>query len=148
MTFRPRHLLPLIFAIFAPVPGPSYNFGREKQRAEALIPSLGHASAVRDGDTIHVSGVVARGATMDEQVAGVYAELRRTLARFGATLDDVVKETAFTVDVDALRGTNGVRNDAYGLESPAATRVQTARLFEESALVEIAVVARVPRTTS
>ena len=77
---------------------------------------------------------------MEDQVAGAYAGLSQTLARFGAT-SEVVKETVYTVDLESLKAANSVRLRAYGPHSPAATWVQITRLFEESAKVEIEVTA-------
>lgn len=104
----------------------------------------GYAQAVVIGNTIHVSGTIARGATMEEQVAGVYARLARTLARHGATLEHVVKETVYTTDMEALAAANGRRKRAYGAHTPAATWVQITRLLSPGALVEIEVTAVLP----
>lgn len=112
-----------------------------KQRVEGVVESIGYAQAIQVGNTIYVSGAVAPGATMEEQVAGVYRSLTRTLARFGATLGDVVKETAYTTDMERLKAANSARRAAYGAHSPAATWVQISRLYMESAKVEIEVTA-------
>ena len=78
---------------------------------------------------------------MEEQVTNIYAQLKNVLSRFEATLDDVVKETVFTTDMEALKTANPVRLRAYGKHAPAATWVQIQRLFMTSALLEIEVVA-------
>lgn len=111
------------------------------QRAEGVVASLGYAQAIQVGNTIYVSGAVARGANMEEQVTGVYANLGRTLGRFGATLNDVVRETAYTTDIEALTAANARRKAAYGGHSPAATWVQITRLLMPSALIEVEVTA-------
>lgn len=104
----------------------------------------GYAQAIVVGSTIYVSGTVAAGATMDDQVAAIYRRISRTLARFGATLQDVVKETAYTKSVDGLAAANAVRKAAYAGHAPAATWVEVSRLLEPSALVEIEVTAVLP----
>jgi enamine deaminase RidA (YjgF/YER057c/UK114 family) len=115
--------------------------GATKRRVEGVHESIGYASAIQVGNTIYVSGVVARGETMEQQVIGIYAGLTQALAPFGATLQDVVKETAYTTDMEALKAANPARKRAYGNHAPAATWVQINRLFMQSALVEIEVVA-------
>jgi enamine deaminase RidA (YjgF/YER057c/UK114 family) len=112
-----------------------------KQRVEGVHESIGYASAIQVGNTIYVSGVVGRGETMEQQLTSIYAGLTQALASFGATLQDVVKETAFTRDMEALKAANPTRKLAYGGHAPAATWVQIDRLYMESALLEIEVIA-------
>lgn len=104
----------------------------------------GYAQAVVVGNTIHVSGTIGGGTTMDEQVAWIYRRLTQTLTRFGATLQDVVRETVYTKDIEALANANGARKAAYAGHTPAATWVQVTRLLSPDALVEIEVTAVVP----
>lgn len=101
----------------------------------------GYAQAIVVGNTIYVSGTVAAGPTMEAQVAAIYARLARTLARHGFTLQDVVKETAYTRDMAALAAANGARKRAYAGHTPAATWVEVTRLLSEGAMVEIEVTA-------
>ncbi len=104
----------------------------------------GYAQAIVIGNTIHVSGTIGRGATMEEQIASIYARLEQTLKRNGATLQDVVKETVYAKDMNALAAANGPRKRAYGTHTPAATWVEITRLLQPSALVEIEVTAVIP----
>jgi 2-iminobutanoate/2-iminopropanoate deaminase len=113
----------------------------QQQRVEGVHESIGYADAIQVGNTVYVSGVVVRGANMEEQVTGIYAHLKNVLAKFGATLDDVVKETVFTTDMEALKTANPARLRAYGKHVPAATWVQIQRLYMTSALLEIEVIA-------
>ena len=113
----------------------------DKQRVEGVVASIGYANAIQIGNTVYISGVVSGGATMEEQVTGIYNRLGQILARFGATMDDVVKETAFTTDMEGLKAANAIRRKAYGTHAPTATWVQIVRLFMESAKVEIEFVA-------
>jgi len=101
----------------------------------------GYAQAIVVGNTIYVSGTVSGGATFTEEVANVYRRLERTLRVNGFTMQDVVKETVYTKDVEALANANAARKQAYGGHNPAATWVQIARLLEAGANVEIEVTA-------
>jgi enamine deaminase RidA (YjgF/YER057c/UK114 family) len=113
----------------------------QQQRVEGVHASIGYADAIQVGNTVYVSGVVARGANMEEQVTSIYAQLTAVLAKFGASMGDVVKETVFTTNMDALIAANPARLRAYGKHAPAATWVQIQRLYMTSALLEIEVIA-------
>ena len=63
---------------------------------------IGYAGVVRDGDTPHISGVACEGADMQAAVQACYRELAGILQRFGADSSQVVKETLYTTDMDAL----------------------------------------------
>jgi 2-iminobutanoate/2-iminopropanoate deaminase len=101
----------------------------------------GYAQAIVVGNTIYVSGTVSGGATFNDEVANVYRRLERTLRVNGFTMQDVVKETVYTKDVEALANANAARKQAYGGHNPAATWVQISRLLEAGANLEIEVTA-------
>ena len=68
-------------------------------------PNLPFHPAVRAGDFIFVSGQVAKDAngnmlsgTIEEETAGTIESIKRILAEEGATLDDVVRVTAYLED--------------------------------------------------
>ncbi|RZQ64642.1 Rid family hydrolase [Amycolatopsis suaedae] len=125
----------------------------------------GYAQAVKHGDTIYLSGQVSHDgpdlvapAPLDEagrpadsgntgeQMRQAYANAATLLARFGASLADVVEEVVYVLDIDAAMAVAGpVRKAAYGREDPpvASTIVTTPRLAFPELLVEIRVVARV-----
>jgi enamine deaminase RidA (YjgF/YER057c/UK114 family) len=119
----------------------------------------------RKGDTIYISGQLShRGAqlhapaptdtnkkvtdfsAMEEQMRQSYANAQELLRRFGASLNDVVEEVLYVLDVDAASAVAGpVRKAAYGREDPlvASTLVGTTRLTFPEQLVEIRFVAKV-----
>src|SRR3954451_15699772 len=95
----------------------------------------GYAQAIKVGDTIHVSGQLshddkgnliapasldesgkpAEFSMMEQQMRATYANAVKLLARFGATLDNVVEYTLYVLDVDsAFAFTGKVRTEAYG----------------------------------
>lgn len=101
---------------------------------------IGYAGAVRHGDTLYISGVVEQGATVAEQMAGAYAEIDTILKAHGLDSQDVVKETIYTRDIEAVKAAIPLRKQFYtGDVYPAATWVQIDRLFDESHLIEIEV---------
>ena len=66
----------------------------------------GYAPIVKVGNTLYLSGVTAPGKTMQEQVKAVYNSIGKMLAEYGATHDDIVSETVFTKDIEAVSYTH------------------------------------------
>lgn len=129
----------------------------------------GYAQAVQDGRTIFVSGQLSHdpdgkfvapaslnsdgkilGAqNMEAQMRTTYANAARILERFGATLDDVVEETLYVLDVDAAFAAAGpVRKAAYGTDTPACASnlIGVTRLALPVQLIEISFRAVLPET--
>lgn len=101
----------------------------------------GYAQAIVVGNTIYVSGTVSGGRTLEEEVTNVYRRLERTLRANGFTMQDVVKETVYSKDIEAFAAVNPVRLRAYAGHTPAATWVQITRLLAAPANVEVEVTA-------
>jgi enamine deaminase RidA (YjgF/YER057c/UK114 family) len=124
----------------------------------------GYAQAVRVGDTIWVSGqlshddegnmvgpapVDSAGRIRDHgnmriQMAQSYANAKKVLAQYGATLDNVVEEVLYVTDMDAAFAVAGaVRAEAYGGRPVvASTILVTPRLAFPSQLIEIKLIAK------
>jgi len=126
----------------------------------------GYAQAVRVDDTIYVSGQLSHdgqgnmvgGAPLDDsgkirdhsnmeiQMRQTYANAKKILSEFGATLDDVVEEVLYVTDMDrAFAAAGPLRKEAYGSQRPdvASTIVVTPRLALPTQLIEIKFVAKV-----
>lgn len=142
----------------------------EERRTERFgVPweeTYGYAQAVRHGDTVYLSGQVAHDGTALVAPAPVDAAGRATdtgntaaqlrqcytnaatlLRRFGASLDDVVEEVVYAIDVPAADAAAGpVRTEAYGRPDPqvASTMIGTPRLAFPELLVEVRFTARIP----
>jgi enamine deaminase RidA (YjgF/YER057c/UK114 family) len=126
--------------------------------------AYGYVQAVKRGDTIYVSGQLSNeGAelvapapldeqgritdfsAMGEQMRQAYANARTLLARFGASLADVVEEVIYVLDMDAAFAVAGpVRKAAYGVAIPqvASTIVECTRLAFPQQLLEVKLIAR------
>lgn len=140
------------------------------RRAEGLgMPwedQYGYAQAVQVGDTIYVSGQLShddRGemvgpakldasgrivdhGNMEAQMRQTYANAKKILARFGASLADVVEEVIYVTDMDtAFAAAGPVRKEAYGSPKPkvASTILATPRLALPTQLIEIKFIAKV-----
>ncbi|WP_118138583.1 Rid family hydrolase [Oceanicella sp. SM1341] len=126
--------------------------------------AYGYAQAVRKGNMLFISGQLSHAedgtfiapAELDEagrivdasntgeQMRATYVNAQRILAKFGATLADVVEETIYAIDMDAAFAAAGpVRKAAYGTERPAvaSTIAGTTRLVIPHQLIEISMLA-------
>lgn len=126
----------------------------------------GYAQAVQVGDEIFISGQLSHDeegnfvgpapldddgrildhSNMEIQMRQTYANAKKILERYGATLDNVVEEVLYVTDMDAAFAAAGpVRKEAYGSEKPdvASTILVTPRLALPQQLIEIKFIARV-----
>ncbi|AEA28237.1 RidA family protein [Pseudonocardia benzenivorans] len=116
-------------------------------------PAVSHyTDAVRFGDLLHVSGMVAL--TPDGEVVGkgdvtaqaryVHELLGRTFGLVGASFADVLKVTVYLTDIDDRQAVNEVRKEFFGAAKPASTLVQVSALVLPELLVEIEAVVGIP----
>jgi 2-iminobutanoate/2-iminopropanoate deaminase len=119
----------------------------------AYEKDFGYSQAVLIDKTLYISGSVAADAAgrlvapgdMAGQMRAAYSNIQQTLAAHGASFEEVVKETIYTTDMDALLKASDVRLDYYNKELlPATSWVQVQRLVDPGFLVEIEVVAELP----
>lgn len=111
-----------------------FHFGAEQDTAG------GYTQALRVDNVIYISGTVATDIT-EKDVRRVYRVIEKSLEPFGATLQNVVKETVYTTDIEAMKSFNNIRKAIYKGDYPAATWVQISRLFMPEAKLEIEVIA-------
>lgn len=127
--------------------------------------TYGYAQAVKVDDMIYVSGQLSHDAegnmvapaplddsgkirdhsNMGTQMRQTYANAKKILGMFGATLDNVVEEVVYVTDMDAAFAAAGlVRKEAYGSRRPevASTILVTPRLALPTQLIEIKFVAK------
>ena len=125
----------------------------------------GYAQAVRVGDTIYVSGQLSHDddgnfvapaplddqggirdhSNMEAQMRQTYANAKKVLAQYEATMNDVVEEVLYVTDMDAAFAAAGpVRKEAYDSEKPdvASTILVTPRLALLPQLIEIKFIAK------
>src|SRR5262245_458016 len=108
------------------------NFGVPWEEA------FGYVQAIQHGDTIYVSGQLSNDgpdlvapapvdengtvtdfSNMGDQMRQTYVNAKKILERFGATLDNVVEEVIYVLDIPAAFAVAGpVRKAAYGREDP------------------------------
>ena len=108
--------------------------------------SIGYTEAVLVDNVLYISGWLDKG-TIAEQLQGIYVNLGKILKAYGATYQNVVKETLFTTDMEAVKSNNEVRKVFYQGDYPAATWVQISRLYEgrKDAQIEVELIAHLPK---
>lgn len=120
----------------------------------------GYVQAVQVKDTIYISGQLSHDgegqlvapadvdgagkpvdfSQMEAQLHQTYLNAKALLARYGASLDDVVEETLYVLDVDAAFAAAGkVRKAMYGVDQPqcASNLIGVSRLAFPAQLVEV-----------
>jgi 2-iminobutanoate/2-iminopropanoate deaminase len=114
---------------------------------------FGYSQAVLIDKTLYISGSVAvdengrlvSPGDMAGQMRAAYSNIRRTLAAHGADFEEVVKETIYTTDMEALLKASDLRFEYYDKERlPTTSWAQVQRLVDPGFLVQIEVIAELP----
>jgi len=103
---------------------------------------LGHDSegALVAPATLDATGKPTDFSGMEQQMRQTYLNAIALLAKFGATLDNVVEETLYVLDVDAAFAVAGkVRKEVYGADLPqcASNLIGVSRLAFPQQLIEV-----------
>lgn len=113
-----------------------------------------HVVDVPAGRTIYVAGQVARDASgnlvggrdMRAQAEQVFRNIQIALASRGASFSDVVQLTAYVRDMSQLAAYREVRERVLGTNPrPASSLVGVAALASDDYLLEVEVIAALPR---
>jgi 2-iminobutanoate/2-iminopropanoate deaminase len=113
----------------------------------------GYSQAVKVENTIYVSGQVGHDdkgniqgqGNMEIQMRQAYANIKKVLAQYGATMDNVVDEVLFVTDMDsAFSARIKCKQEVFsGNPVLASTIVQIQRLAFPELLVEIRCICKV-----
>ena len=122
---------------------------REEYRVEGLAEPLSHyTDAVKAGGLLFLSGIVPVdeegrlvGEHAAEQARQVFRNMELVLKAAGCSFDDVVKVTAFLLNVDDRPAINPVRMEFFGEARPASTLVEVSALAIPGAKIEVEAVA-------
>jgi reactive intermediate/imine deaminase len=132
---------------------PRVTHHREEYRVEGLPEPFSHyTDAVRAGGLLFISGIVpvdvegrlVGEGDVAEQARQVFRNMELALRAAGCSFADVVKVTAFLVNVDDRPAINPVRMEFFGDARPASTLVEVSALVVPGALLEIEAVAAIP----
>lgn len=106
---------------------------------------IGYAQVVRHGKTLYLSGITSGAATVEAQMTDIYAEIGRILKAHGLDHGAVVKETIYTLDIEAVKAAIPARKTFYKDGTyPSATWVEVRRLYNPDQKIEIEVEAALP----
>jgi len=111
------------------------------------------AAVQGDGRIVHLKGQVALDAAgkivglgdMRAQLRQVLENIRGVLAAFGGEMRDVFSLTQYTTDIAALMAAGDIRREVFHPPYPVTTTVEVAKLYDRALLVEITVIAEIPR---
>jgi 2-iminobutanoate/2-iminopropanoate deaminase len=113
----------------------------------------GYSQAVKVENTIYVSGQVSHDdhgnivgpGDMETQMRQAYANVKKVLAQYGATIDNIVDEMLFVTDMDAAFAARVKCRQEVFLGKPvlASTIVQIQRLAFPELMVEIRCICKV-----
>lgn len=103
-------------------------------------------------ELIFVSGQLARAnlttahhqGSMVEQAREIFSNIEKLLAQAGATMDHVVKITAFVTTLEGYDGYSALRKEVFKDPLPASATVQVTSLVTPGCLIEIEAVAALP----
>ena len=109
------------------------------------------AQGVQVGNSVYVSGQVAfdpegnlvGGNDMGAQSRQVFVNIQAVLAEAGATMEDVVKITAFLTDMSRYAEYAAARTEAFPNNIPASATVATPTLVNGDLLVEVEAIAEI-----
>ena len=112
-------------------------------------PIIGFSRAVRVGNTVHLSGTGPVGADNEDaagQARRIFAIAAESLAKAGATFNDVVRTRIYLTHVEDWEAVGRVHGEFFGSIRPAATMLVVAALLNPAWRVEIEMEAVVPDT--
>lgn len=104
----------------------------------------GYCQVLKVDNVLYISGAVATEIT-PAGITSLYNDLKTSLASFGATFENVVKENLYTTDIEEMKKLNHVRKKFYQNDFPAATWIQVQRLYMPTAKLEVELIAHLPK---
>jgi enamine deaminase RidA (YjgF/YER057c/UK114 family) len=118
---------------------------------EALGKPVGpysHVARVRSAETLYIAGMLAPGASFEQQCAAVYAQIEQALKSAGASWRNVVQFTTYLVHSQDIAAFYRWREQSYPKmfpdgRYPPNTLLIVDRLVQEQFLLEVQTVAAI-----
>jgi len=124
-----------------PIKKEKWHWNNRKIKQDTVA---GYCQVLKVDNILYISGAVTTDIT-PEGIKSVYDDLKASLASFGATFENVVKENLYTTDIEEMKKLNYVRKKYYNKDFPAATWIQIQRLYMPKAKLEIELIAHLPK---
>ncbi|MGQ4276139.1 RidA family protein [Pseudidiomarina sp. E22-M8] len=113
--------------------------------------AYGYTHAIKIGDEIKISGAVSmddHGAPtavgdIEQQMKNVYADLKKVLAHYGCSFDNVIVENVFTTDMAAFLAVSSYRGELYTKHFPTGSWLEVKGLALPEFMLEIELEARI-----
>jgi len=136
-------LLPFnnLFSQQADIKKEKWHWNNSKVKQDTVA---GYCQVLKIDNVLYISGAVATEIT-PEGITSLYDDLKTSLASFGATFENVVKENLYTTDIDEMKKLNHFRKKFYQNDFPAATWIQVQRLYMPTAKLEVELIAHLPK---
>lgn len=114
-----------------------------------LARTQGFTPVVKAGDTVYISGQVARDAQgtlvgkgdPEAQARQVYRNLKAAVEAGGGTLSDIVKLTTYVTTPQCVEACRNARQEMFPASPPASTMVIVQGLASPDFLVEVEAIA-------
>lgn len=125
-------------------------------RTKVNVPDVAEAAAglwsnaIRTGDTLYISGQVARpfeggagvvGSDEYTQAKQIFGRIERIVKAAGGTMDNLVKMTIYMVDITKNTEVWKARREFFTGDFPTSTLVEVRSLAKPEVLVEIETIA-------
>lgn len=114
------------------------------RRNKSLEDQLGYTQAIKTGNTIYISGTMA-GGYFGDQVQEIMNSIKNDLSKYGATMQNIVKQTVYTTDLDSFMVNKVIMKSFYNGDYPTSTVVEVKKLLLPQFKVSIEVVAVLPK---
>lgn len=119
----------------------------ERENVRKILEEWGFSEAVVAGDTVYLSGIVARLRPGETDLEAAYVRcfevIGDTLKRAGVSWDDVVEMTSYHTDITAQKDAIiAVKHRYVAPPFPAWTAIEVRRLVPDDGITEIRVIAR------
>tara|TARA_R110000868_G_scaffold160210_9_gene389620 strand:- start:836 stop:1270 length:435 start_codon:yes stop_codon:yes gene_type:complete len=106
----------------------------------------GYAQVVKAGNTLYISGIASNKPNMPEQIQEIYTYITRILNDYGVDSDALVKQVIYTKDIEMLKAETALRKSFFNENRyPSSSIVQIERLYDEEHLLEVEIVAVLPK---
>jgi 2-iminobutanoate/2-iminopropanoate deaminase len=128
----------------------NYNYGNwTKGRFSEVVTVTGPGKLIflaGAGSEEEMDGAILHKDSFIEQCRYAYSKVKKLLALHGATMDDIIKQTVYIVDVRNQPDSGRCRAEAFqGASIPASTSVYVTALAWPYMMFEVEIMAVVPR---